>query len=115
MRQTDVVARGGPNRATLSLIERAQPGPYQPRTLTALDRALEWKPGTCQSILDGTNMPEFEVSPETKALVARDDTAQAGLAFLELVHRHYGAEQLSGEVNTVVTRFLREILSREHS
>jgi len=109
------VDRGGPNRGTLSMIERGIPVPYRTRTLTSLDSALEWKPGTAQAILDGTHMPQFEVSPETKALVARDDTAQAGLAFLELVHLHYGAEQLSGEVNTVVTRFLREILSREHS
>lgn len=140
--QTHIGVDGGPSDVTLGKIEQGIPGSYRSSTLTAPDRALAWKPGTCQAILDGTAgsdpqqwldypvphliinpagttrstlIPQFEASPEMQTLVARDDTARAGLAFLDLVHRHYGADQQSAKVHSVVTEFLRAILSREHT
>lgn len=126
LRQKDIAARGGPSYETVRLIEKAAPGsPYQSRTLAGLDRALSWKSGTSAAILDGTAdpdpvtwvdnpvMPQFEVSPETQALLAQNETAQAGVTFVGLVHRHYGADRGSAVVNQTVLDFVRRILTSE--
>lgn len=143
LRQKDISTRRGPSYETVRLIERGEPGSYQPRTLVGLDRALAWKVGTTQAILNGTasadpqewvdqtvmfvgdgytlhsqpggttmDMPQFEVSPETQDLLARDDTARAGLEFLDLVHRHYGADRESAAVAQAVREFVRHILTQ---
>lgn len=146
LRQKDISTRGGPSYETIRLIEKGEPGSYQPRTLAGLDRSLAWKAGTTQAILNGTadpdpqewvdravmfvgegytvrshpagttvssGMPQFEVSTETQTLLAQNDTARAGLAFLDLVHRHYGAERESAAVDHAVREFVRYILATE--
>ena len=56
LRQKDMAHEGGPSYETMRLIERGTPPPsgaYQSRTITGLEKALRWKPGTVQNILNG--------------------------------------------------------------
>jgi transcriptional regulator with XRE-family HTH domain len=49
-----VADRGGPSDYTLARIERAEPGPYRPKTLVQLENGLDMRPGLAKRILDGT-------------------------------------------------------------
>ncbi|MGH3774701.1 MAG: helix-turn-helix domain-containing protein [Pseudonocardiaceae bacterium] len=51
--QSDLAGRGGPSAYTLRKIERGEPGPYRPRTLTQLEEALDWPAGAVDLILAG--------------------------------------------------------------
>lgn len=53
MTQKDVADRGGPGIATMNKIEAARDTPFRPRTLTSLDTALGWEPGTAHGIVTG--------------------------------------------------------------
>lgn len=52
--QGEVSASGGPSISTLRLIEGAlQPSGFRPAILRALERALQWEPGSVRAVLDG--------------------------------------------------------------
>lgn len=54
LKQTDLADLGGPSYLSVSLIERAAQGRYRGLTLSKLEAALGWKPGTVAAILDGS-------------------------------------------------------------
>lgn len=49
-----LAAQGGPSHQTLRNIERGVRSDYRRLTLTQLEQALGWKPGTAHAILGGT-------------------------------------------------------------
>jgi hypothetical protein len=53
MTQGDVRAAGGPSVTTLQKLELAARTAYRRGTLTAVDRALKWRPGSSRAILKG--------------------------------------------------------------
>jgi len=53
MTQTEVSERGGPSVETLRAIENNRAGRLSPRMRRALERALEWEPGSVDAILAG--------------------------------------------------------------
>lgn len=53
LRQGDLEARGGPSNGTVRNIEQAARTKYSIRTLSQLEAALQWQPGTADRILDG--------------------------------------------------------------
>lgn len=54
LNQEALAARGGPSGRTVRDIENARLDRFTPSTLSKLDRALDWRDGTSEKILDGT-------------------------------------------------------------
>lgn len=51
--QVDLVTRGGPSLDRVQAIEAARTDRYSSRTITKLERVLEWEPGSVRQILSG--------------------------------------------------------------
>jgi transcriptional regulator with XRE-family HTH domain len=51
--QLEVATRGGLSIDRIQAIESVRTNRYSPRTLTKLERGLDWELGSCQSILAG--------------------------------------------------------------
>lgn len=60
LRQSDLESHGGPSGGTVKNIEQAARERYSPRTFAQLEQALDWKPGTVETILAGTADPDPE-------------------------------------------------------
>lgn len=81
--QEDVRAAGGPSTATMRLIEGARQDSYKPRVLASLERALLWRPGSVDAILNGGD-PTLTSGPELKPrLATRTERLQLILAAIE--------------------------------
>jgi transcriptional regulator with XRE-family HTH domain len=61
MTQSDVPGRGGPSVETLRAIENNRAGRLSPRMRRALERVLEWEPGSIDAILAGDAATPVEV------------------------------------------------------
>lgn len=55
-----ITALGGPSDYSVARIERGEPGPYRPKTLTQLERALGWESGKVAKLLGGVAGVEVE-------------------------------------------------------
>lgn len=55
--QGDLSGRGGPSIVTVGQIERGQIEKPQASTLSRLDKALRWAPGTAAAVLAGAKAP----------------------------------------------------------
>lgn len=51
--QTDVTQRGGPSVATLTAVENNRSGRMSKRLRQALEKAIEWEPGSVDAVLQG--------------------------------------------------------------
>jgi transcriptional regulator with XRE-family HTH domain len=51
--QVDVVQRGGPSVATLTAVENNRAGRLSKRLRLALEKAIEWEPGSVDAVLSG--------------------------------------------------------------
>lgn len=51
--QPDVYSRGGPSIDRIQAIEGVRTDSYSSRTLSKLERALDWETGSCRAILAG--------------------------------------------------------------
>lgn len=114
--QADVTAAGGPSEQTVRKIEHGQPGPYRAASMVALDRILRWKPGTVQTILDGTagsdpaswEAPEAPETRESTDPVVPEVTS-AGLGFLQLLDKHYATDLDAAAIRQAVLPFIKKI------
>jgi hypothetical protein len=79
--RADVRARGGPGEATLGRLENPTPGTPLPRgrTLTKLDDALNWAPGSAASVLEGR--PPTEMAGEDRRVTTQSGPALAMTTF----------------------------------
>lgn len=62
-------AVSGLSKATLDSIEHNRKVSYDPTTLSALERALRWRPGSVERILNGLE-PQPAQDPDLDALIA---------------------------------------------
>lgn len=107
--QEELVKRGGPSHQTVRNIERGLPADYRPTTFRKLDRALDWRDGTSEKILNGT-----ATEAELAEVVARPGTAtgggfvipRTGPSTAELIER---AEQGDPEAQQAVQDALRDL------
>lgn len=53
LRQIDIPQRGGPSLDRVQAIEAGASGNYRPSTLSALETALFWEPGSVERVLAG--------------------------------------------------------------
>ena len=67
----DIQARGGPSIAVVSHIRNARSTNYRPSTITELERALEWAPGSVRRIVTGGEPVEVQGRPVATAVVER--------------------------------------------
>ncbi len=67
----DVQARGGPSIAVVSHIRNVAQTAYRPGTLAALERALDWEPGSVRRVLHGEEPRPVQTSRTTTAVVER--------------------------------------------
>jgi hypothetical protein len=58
--QPDVYSRGGPSIDRIQAIEGVRTDSYSSRTLSKLERALDWKTGSCRAILAGGEATSLE-------------------------------------------------------
>lgn len=73
LRQSDLEGRGGPSTGTVRNLEQAARKSYAKRTLTQLEVALEWPPGTVADLLAGTRSPhDVHVSHPTPEMLRRE-------------------------------------------
>jgi transcriptional regulator with XRE-family HTH domain len=68
--QVDVAQRGGPSVATLTAVENNRSGRLSKRLRQALERAIEWEPGSVDAVLNGR-------APRPKAKVAGPPAADS--------------------------------------
>jgi hypothetical protein len=144
LRQKDMARHGGPSYETMRVIEKGEPpssGAYQSRTITGLEKALQWKPGTVQALLDGRagDDPNMWVDSTPSIRPRNDVTARvitahatgeahdlvrcaspdrvsavvdSGQVFINNVERHYGVEhKAAAAAIEAVRRLQREVLS----
>jgi hypothetical protein len=73
--QVDVSKRGGPSVETLRAVENTRAGRLTGKLRRALERALQWEPGSIDTILDGgvatPGMPETAAPGEDRFSLAR--------------------------------------------
>jgi transcriptional regulator with XRE-family HTH domain len=75
MTQSEVSERGGPSVETLRAIENNRAGRLSPRMRRALERVLEWEPGSIDAILTGDVATPLQ--PKTSEAAAPDRFALA--------------------------------------
>jgi hypothetical protein len=63
--QSEVTDRGGPSVPALRMIENNRAGRLSPRMRHALERALQWRPGSVDALLAGGTATPIEQSPQT--------------------------------------------------
>lgn len=51
--QTQVASAGGPSVSLISKIEGGKPGSYDEMSILRLERALQWRPGSIDAVLNG--------------------------------------------------------------
>lgn len=91
--QAQVTERGGPSTETLRLIEGARQDNYSPRTLSRLDRALDWPSGYSAKILADAST-EKGLDEEEETLAARDRERLGRAAEDRRLELGYTQEQL---------------------
>lgn len=62
-------AVSGLSKATLDSIEHNRKSSYDPTTLSALERALRWRPGSIERVLSGLE-PQSMLDPDLEAVIA---------------------------------------------
>lgn len=100
--QADLAAKAGIGLATVQLLERGTARTRLPNTISAVEAALGWAPGSARSVLSGGD-PEPVVSlPKIRVELASGDVDRVAAAIAV-------APQLS---KTEKARLLREIFGR---
>jgi transcriptional regulator with XRE-family HTH domain len=86
--QVDVAQRGGPSVATLTALENNRSGRLSKRSRQALEKAIEWEPGSVDAVLSGQAPriadPSSVASPPT---AEEREAAKRWEATIAVVHR----------------------------
>ena len=105
-KQSDFAERSGVSVRTISLIENGQRVP-NPVTLRKLELALEWEPGSAESILNGGTATELTLE---RGAAGQESDADGGLTDLE--RQVYDSADLSAEEKDLLLRTLRRARQR---
>ena len=112
--QPDVYSHGGPSIDRIQAIEGVRTDSYSSRTLSKLERALNWKPGSCRAILEGGEPTLAQLTDAGRAddelSVTRDPTV-AELA--QRLERQEKTTARLAEQNEDLRRMLHEITGKD--
>lgn len=79
--QVEITARGGPSVETLSALERKRAGRLSRQSRRALERALEWAPGSIDDVLAGGHpQPLGDADITSAAPITQDEVAEERFA-----------------------------------
>lgn len=128
--QEEVGARGGPSTATLRGIESGTGESFRPKTLYALDAALEWERGTSIALVEGEVPPEYFLSFDEyvqttikdvrrKVLAGEDfavqeptrveDRRRASVASINIAPRHLTNDELAEAARALLDELVRRV------
>jgi hypothetical protein len=115
--QPDVYSRGGPSIDRIQAIEGVRTDSYSSRTLSKLERALEWEAGSCRAILAGgepTPIDARRVTLSDRGAAAETlDTAPSLAELTERLERQEQTTARLAEQNENLRRMLHEITGKD--